>query len=251
MMKKLITILIVLTTFIIAQDITNKLGGNTAAETYDVTDSGDNVLFRVQGDGNVGIGTDAPSTKLHIYDDTDDAHIILQDANSGTGGKDGAWLGFAPGGDLLIRNNENTDLKFGTNNQTQMTIDNDGNVGIGTTNPDATLDVHGTVKVFGDWDNTTYITETAYQAATDGFVCAFIMNTGVVPFGQISGKTDVNNPPITHRAFNTLTFVDGSGDRDYMYIMMPVKKGDYWLVTDNFSGGNTFASIVNWIPLGQ
>lgn len=33
-----------------AQDIISKLGGNTANETYDVTDSGDNLLFRVQGD---------------------------------------------------------------------------------------------------------------------------------------------------------------------------------------------------------
>jgi len=46
-----------------AQDITNKLGGDTATETYDVTDSGDNVLFRVQGDadalfnGTWGTGT--------------------------------------------------------------------------------------------------------------------------------------------------------------------------------------------------
>ena len=41
-----------------AQDITNKLGGNTANETYDVTDSGDNLLFRVQGDGVVSIRGD-------------------------------------------------------------------------------------------------------------------------------------------------------------------------------------------------
>ncbi|MCJ7801072.1 MAG: hypothetical protein MUP82_01790, partial [Candidatus Marinimicrobia bacterium] len=49
-----------------AQDITNKLGGNTAAVKYDVTDSGNNVLFRVQGDGNVGIGTGTPDEKLHV-----------------------------------------------------------------------------------------------------------------------------------------------------------------------------------------
>ncbi|MFC1785698.1 tail fiber domain-containing protein, partial [Candidatus Neomarinimicrobiota bacterium] len=33
-----------------AQDIVSKLGGTTATETYDVTDSADNLLFRIQGD---------------------------------------------------------------------------------------------------------------------------------------------------------------------------------------------------------
>ena len=48
--KKLVTILCLSTLVLQAQDITNKLGGDTATETYDVTDSGDNLLFRVQGD---------------------------------------------------------------------------------------------------------------------------------------------------------------------------------------------------------
>ncbi len=35
---------------ITAQDITNKLGGTGAGDTYDVTDSGGSVLMRLQGD---------------------------------------------------------------------------------------------------------------------------------------------------------------------------------------------------------
>jgi hypothetical protein len=58
-MNKLLIILITLFAIPLqAQDITNKLGGNTAAETYDVTDSADNVLFQVRGDGDVNIGGD-------------------------------------------------------------------------------------------------------------------------------------------------------------------------------------------------
>lgn len=296
-----------------AQDITNKLGGNDNTVTYDVTDSANNVLLRVQGDGkvgigtttpstklqiydgvddahiilqdvntgagpnegawlgfgagsdlwiwnaentnlkfgtnsttrmtidnngNVGIGTDAPSTKLQIYDDTDEAHIILQDTNSGTGGKDGAWLGFAPGGDILIWNNENTDLKFGTNNQTRMTVDNDGNVGIGTVTPDATLDVHGTVKAFGAWDGTLSF-GTVYTAATDGFVVAYANIGGDA---KLEGITGSNSPPTTVRT------ISERSDPGHINIMMPVKKGDMWKVdrTGVSASGDLF-----WIPLGQ
>ena len=49
-----------------AQDITNKLGGNTANDTYDIIDSNDNLLFQVQGNGKVGIGTAGPLSKLSV-----------------------------------------------------------------------------------------------------------------------------------------------------------------------------------------
>ena len=63
---KIFTILFFSAFVLQAQDITNKLGGDTAAETYDVTDNNDNLLFRVQGDGKVGVGTDTPSEVLDI-----------------------------------------------------------------------------------------------------------------------------------------------------------------------------------------
>ncbi len=63
---KILTILCLSVFLLQAQDITNKLGGNTANETYDVTDSADNVLFRVQGDGKVGIGETNPSEVLDV-----------------------------------------------------------------------------------------------------------------------------------------------------------------------------------------
>ncbi len=66
-MKKILILLMLLISLPIqAQDITNKLGGTTANETYDVTDSADKILLRVQGDGQVGIGTNIPSEVLDV-----------------------------------------------------------------------------------------------------------------------------------------------------------------------------------------
>ncbi len=64
---KIITILCLSVIVLQAQDITNKLGGNTAAETYDVTDSNDNLLFRVQGDkGALFTGTWPPTGSIPV-----------------------------------------------------------------------------------------------------------------------------------------------------------------------------------------
>ena len=66
MRKYFIILIIIIISNGFAQDITNKLGGSTATETYDVTDSADNVLFRVQGNGDVGIGVTSPTHVLHV-----------------------------------------------------------------------------------------------------------------------------------------------------------------------------------------
>jgi hypothetical protein len=83
---------------------------------------------------------------------------------------------------------------------------------------------------FGAWASKT--NATSYLASTDGIVTA-ITTTG----GYLTGKTDGSNPPSTIR----------SGGVSYATsITMPVKKGDYYNVTDS-SGGAT----VWWLPHGN
>jgi len=67
-MKKIL-ILVLFSLQLLAQEITNKLGGETSNETYDITDSNDTQLFRVEGDGTVLIGTNAQNGDLEIDGD--------------------------------------------------------------------------------------------------------------------------------------------------------------------------------------
>jgi hypothetical protein len=116
----------------------------------------------IGGNGNVGIGTTSPAGKLHIQDtgsgaftglrigkggDTigDIAAMVFQ-TSSNQAGEFGAKIGAIRQG-----TNARSDMFFsvtdGTGNLNErLRITNDGNVGIGTTNPTAKLSVNGTVR---------------------------------------------------------------------------------------------------------
>ena len=95
--------------------------------------------------GFMGIGTQSPATHLHVkgpgfqrikVSSTDDKAAIQIDGND----SDGSWL---------IQNPENSsNLDFvnwstANGNETKMTIQSDGNIGIGTTTPKGDLHVNG------------------------------------------------------------------------------------------------------------
>lgn len=86
---------------------------------------------------------------------------------------------------------------------------------------------------FGSW--ASKLNNTVYLAATDGFVVACSTTPG---YGA-AGYTDSSTPPTTQRIGSYL-----AGDSAVPSgITMPVKKGDYWKVTN--------CSTVYWLPLGS
>jgi hypothetical protein len=78
------------------------------------------------------------------------------------------------------------------------------------------------------------LNDTAYLAATDGFVCATSPNGSTA----VNGYTDGSNPPTTLVLTNY-----SNGGAPACSITLPVRKGNYWEVTG--------ATTILWIPLGQ
>jgi hypothetical protein len=87
--------------------------------------------------GNVGIGTTEPTTKLHVYGSSPS---VLVYSDTTTGGKidfvDQSWQSqiIGTGGNLLFNTGGTSE---------RMRITNSGNVGIGTTNPQSKLHIVG------------------------------------------------------------------------------------------------------------
>ncbi len=99
--------------------------------------------IRVDTSGNVGVGTTSPAGLLHVKHASGEAKVIIQ-AGSNTSS---AVLQFGDSLDTsrgAIEYTSTDDMAFSTNNMTEaMRIRYTGNVGIGTTSPNAKLEIKG------------------------------------------------------------------------------------------------------------
>ncbi len=153
------------------------LGNHTATQTLNLNgnylsgDGGSEGVF-VDGDGNVGIATNSPSHTLNVYGgramldsttvDVSELALVTRNATNAQGNANG--IGFSQGngaenvGAAIVHekttgNNSAGSLHFATKSAevlgadipVRMTIDKNGNVGIGTTAPASKLEVSGTV----------------------------------------------------------------------------------------------------------
>jgi len=119
---------------------------------HNTTDTNQNMRFivgdnnttamAIEGDGKIGIGTVSPVVNLHVHEAGSGA-VELKITNDTTNatGADGTAIGIDSSEKGFLWNYENTDLFFGTNNTTRMTIDNQGKVGIGVAAPDHLLEI--------------------------------------------------------------------------------------------------------------
>ncbi len=124
-------------------DYTDFYSGNTDAGvfSYGIKDlrfgTNGTDRLRITSDGNVGIGTITPQQELHIVKSGENADLRLQRTGSD-------YTDFYSGDtDAGVFSYGIKDLRFGTNGIDRLRITSDGNVGIGTTTPDAALAVKG------------------------------------------------------------------------------------------------------------
>lgn len=125
---------------------------------------GETVSMSIDNKGYVGIGTDSPSSKLHVSD----GNILLdtgQNIDFNYGGKviGNYYLNFEANLASINVGDSGSVLTFKTSSSTAVTIDDEQNVGIGTTSPANKLDVVGISRF-------THSSLTSYRGAIETVV---------------------------------------------------------------------------------
>ena len=127
----------------------NKFGNdltNTHQFTGSLYQTGSTAAFM----GNVGIGTASPTQKLHISKTDGANELILTRVENNTGYADfGIQSGYAriySSGSILYAGSPTATIFYNAGN-TAMTLAFGGNLGIGTTTPNARLDVSGSATI--------------------------------------------------------------------------------------------------------
>jgi len=161
--------------------ITNLGAGGTGTETFtfsigQAVGTGDSPTFAgLSTTGDVGIGTSSPSTRLHT--DVTGGDNELRIATTTSGDPTLALYANGAGAHAIAFDRNDLALTFtAVGSSERARIDASGNVGIGTTNPSAKLDVAGDAEIngltvgrgAGDLSSNTAVGNGALNANTTG-----------------------------------------------------------------------------------
>ena len=209
----------------------NAVGGDFSF--YDIV----NNLTRlaIDTDGDVGIGTQSPTGKLHVSN-VGESRIDIEDTD-GTGSQKFR---------IFVRNSDDTFAIYdGTNtrtwfryianstvaNQKLTLLEGNGNVGIRTTNPSYALDVNGTIRSQSTLRAATnLIVGTTIQAASGNFDVDSSGNisdvNNIVSGGDISATGTISADTFLGIGTNTPDSNDSIDGRTYGPYKFQVENGD-------------------------
>ena len=182
--------------------------------------------------GNVGIGTSSPATKLDIsgtagitsFTGTTKLGVVSRGSTGATDYSGYDFIGNTQSNPVarvgVITTGGGSKLSFGTSNayasgitNTAMTIDQAGNVGIGTTAPDTELHVHGTGALLSS--DSYFVaqiqTDRNDNGSSDDAILQFVNGSGKTVKGEIRWDESSNTFELGHGDNANHIVIDSTG----------------------------------------
>ena len=159
-------------------------GGAHASQANEVRfRSGATNTMLIDSSGNVGIGTTSPNSKLEVNLGTN--QNIGFNSDSSVARISSYNDAFSASSPLKINSSE---LRFDISTIEKMRIDSDGNVGIGTDDPQAKLDVDGGIRMGNDTQTpaSTNVGTMRYYADAAGSYVDMIMQTDTSTYAWVN-----------------------------------------------------------------
>ena len=204
--------------YVVSSSVTNQtIAGVSGSTTFgdDINDVHNFTGSLFTSGSNLSIGSSVTNSTLNLFS-PDNTQVQFQDNATGTGAADGVRVGWnGTVGQFFIF--ENAGFRIATNNQERITVEADGDVGIGTTGPNTKLDVRGAITVdeTAGTTNSAVLNLVADRASAD----------------QDSAEIRLRNNSAT--SYTRLVGVRGSGDTH----------GGFQIRTRNSSGEGTRLAI--------
>lgn len=201
---------------------------------------------RINASGNLGVGTTSPNNIVHVASGVGGiaSQLKLQNTNTSATAGRGSAISFSGTGDTTFAqisastataSNSTGLLTFGTHNGTalaeRMRIDQNGNVGIGLTNPSSRLEVSsgansngslkvsGTATTAGNFASIAYQTGTAtWSAGTEAGTGRFYVYNGAAAMDQIGISGGTNSSVTLTAAGSTAAFVVNTNGAERMRV---------------------------------
>ena len=224
----------------------------------------------ISNTGNVGIGTTNPNFPIHLHKTATAQDVRIQITDGTTGTATARGLHLIKGTDNIgyLFNYENKDMILGTNGTERIRILANGNVGIGTTNPQRTLHTQFALRIggssavidFGDDSNTQiyrFGTANELRFTTNGTDRLMILNDGSIRTPL--GGAFIEQANIARGGgYDVRTFSDSTGmylemGNENTFIPHYLRIGSYGAVSffeSGYSRNIVFRVYSSFIPTG-
>jgi len=206
--------------------------------------------MRIDSLGNVGIGTSSPQDKLHVSTGTDTDSGNIAFTIGGTSTSNGRTASITKNTstpyELTIQagnhatSNMETVFKSSDSKET-MRIDSSGNVGIGTSSPQAKLEVKGGTGVASTGG--TLVVRQDGDAYSDGIALTSSNSTSHRIWKDSSGKLNIGPSTVPSALVQDLSGNVGIGT-DSPDAKLHVQGGDIKITSDSASGADGIASVI-------